>query len=246
MKTGLYRLAITGLLLCLAHTAAAQTADEIVEKHLAATGGRAALGKLTSRSMSGTISLTTPGGELSGPFELVNEAPNKARTVITLDLSALGAGKMVFEERFDGKTGYVIDSMQGNREVTGNHLDNLRNEMFPTPLLNYKERGETVELGGKETISGREAYLVILRPKSGPALRRYIDAESYLEVRFITTASGQQGDIEQTIDLLDQREVDGVKVPFAFKGTSDVQAFSVQVTKVEHNQTIDQSVFSRP
>jgi hypothetical protein len=176
----------------------------------------------------------------------VNEAPNKARTVITLDLSALGAGKMVFEERFDGKTGYVIDSMQGNREVTGNHLDNLRNEMFPTPLLNYKERGETVELGGKETISGREAYLVILRPKSGPALRRYIDAESYLEVRFITTASGQQGDIEQTIDLLDQREVDGVKVPFAFKGTSDVQAFSVQVTKVEHNQTIDQSVFSRP
>jgi hypothetical protein len=246
MKTGLYRLAITGLLLCLAHTAAAQTADEIVEKHLAATGGRAALGKLTSRSMSGTISLTTPGGELSGPFELVNEAPNKARTVITLDLSALGAGKMVFEERFDGKTGYVIDSMQGNREVTGNHLDNLRNEMFPTPLLNYKERGETVELGGKETISGREAYLVILRPKSGPALRRSIDAESYLEVRFITTASGQQGDIEQTIDLLDQREVDGVKVPFAFKGTSDVQAFSVQVTKVEHNQTIDQSVFSRP
>ncbi|HET9359950.1 MAG TPA: hypothetical protein VFO58_09375, partial [Vicinamibacterales bacterium] len=94
MKAGLSRLATVGLLLCWAHTAAAQTADEIIEKHLAAAGGRAALGKLTSRSMAGTITLSTPGGELSGPFEILSQAPNKSRTLITLDLTALGAGKM--------------------------------------------------------------------------------------------------------------------------------------------------------
>ena len=33
----------------LASRAAAQTADEVVEKHLAALGGREALGKITSR-----------------------------------------------------------------------------------------------------------------------------------------------------------------------------------------------------
>jgi hypothetical protein len=246
MKAGSCRLTVAALLFCFAHTGAAQTADDIIEKHLAASGGRAALGKLTSRSMTGTVSLSTPGGEITGPFELVNQVPNKARTVITLDLTALGAGKMVFEERFDGTTGYVIDTMQGNRELTGNHLENLRNEVFPTPFLAYKERGETVELGGKESINGRDAHLVILRPKSGPPLRRYLDAESFLEVRFITTASGQQGDVDQTIDLLDHRDVDGVRVPFQLKGTSAVQTFTVNVTTVEHNQTIDQSVFSRP
>ena len=41
--------AVTLVLSC-AQAAAAQTADEIVEKHIAAIGGRAALAKLTSRT----------------------------------------------------------------------------------------------------------------------------------------------------------------------------------------------------
>jgi hypothetical protein len=68
------------------HAAAAQTADEIVEKHLAAIGGRAALSKLTSRMMAGTIAISTPAGEFSGPIEIWNQAPNKVRTLINLDL----------------------------------------------------------------------------------------------------------------------------------------------------------------
>lgn len=247
MKAGLYRLATVGLLLCFAHTAAAQTADEIIEKHLAAIGGRAALGKLTSRSMAGTITLSTPGGELSGPFEILSQAPNKSRTLITLDLTALGAGKMIFDERFDGTTGYVIDTLQGNRDITGNQLENLKNEVFPTPFLDYKARGATVELGGKEKVGDRDAYLLTLRSKTGPATRRYIDAESYLEVRVVSMVSAPQvGDFEQTMDFLDQRDVDGLKIPFQVRGTSSFQTFTVNITKVEHGLTIDQSVFSKP
>jgi outer membrane lipoprotein-sorting protein len=242
-----YRLATVGLLLCWAHTAAAQTADEIIEKHLAASGGRAALGKLTSRSMAGTITLSTPGGELTGPFEILNQAPNKSRTLITLDLSALGAGKMVFDERFDGTTGYVIDTMQGNRDLSGNQLENLKNEVFPSPFLDYKARGVTAELGGKEKVGDRDAYLLTLRPKTGPATRRYIDAESYLEVRTISTVDAPQvGEFEQTMDFLDFREADGFKVPFQVRGTSSFQTFTVNISKVEHGLTIDQSLFSKP
>lgn len=247
MKAGLYRLATVGVLLCFAHTAAAQTADEIIEKHLAAIGGRAALGKLTSRSMAGTITLSTPGGELSGPFEILSQAPNKSRTLITLDLTALGAGKMIFDERFDGTTGYVIDTLQGNRDITGNQLENLKNEVFPTPFLDYKARGATVELGGKEKVGDRDAYLLTLRSKTGPATRRYIDAESYLEVRVVSMVSAPQvGDFEQTMDFLDQRDVDGLKIPFQVRGTSSFQTFTVNIAKVEHGLTIDQSVFSKP
>jgi hypothetical protein len=244
-----YRLATVGLLLCWAHTAAAQTADEIIEKHLTALGGRAALGKLTSRSMTGTITLSTPAGELSGPFEILNQAPNKSRTLITLDLTALGAGKMTFDERFDGTTGYVIDTMQGNRDLDGNQLENLKNEMFPTPFLDYKARGATVELSGKEKVGegNRDAFLLTLRSKSGPPTRRYIDAESYLEIRVVSMVSAPQvGDFEQTMDFLDYREADGLKVPFQVKGTSSFQTFTVNVTKVEHGLTIDQSLFSKP
>jgi len=54
------------LLLGLGRAGWAQTADEIAERHLAAIGGRDALAKLTSRSTTGTLSVTTPVGELSG------------------------------------------------------------------------------------------------------------------------------------------------------------------------------------
>jgi hypothetical protein len=72
--TKLLRLVVAvGLLVGSVHAAAAQTADEIVEKHLAAIGGRAALGKLTSRVLTGTITISTPAGEFSGPIEVMNQ-----------------------------------------------------------------------------------------------------------------------------------------------------------------------------
>src|SRR5262249_20433483 len=134
------------LLVGCTQAASAQTADEVVEKYLAAIGGREALGKLKSRTMTGTITVATPGGEVSGPVEIVNEAPNKARTLIKLDLSAFGAGQMTFDQRFNGTSGYVIDTLQGDREITGGQLEAMKNVVFPTPLLKYEETGATVEL----------------------------------------------------------------------------------------------------
>ena len=227
--------------------ASAQTADEIVERHLKALGGPAALGKLTSRSISGTITLTTPVGDLTGPIEVLSQAPNKSRQLITLDLTSLGAGQMVFDQRFDGATGFVIDSLQGNREITGAQLEMMKNERFPSTFLNYKEAGVAVKLAGKEKVGDRDAYVLILEPKSGAAVRHYFDAESYLLVRAVITVEAPQvGQFEQTTDLLDYRDVDGVKTAFQIKATSQVQNFVVTVTKVEHNVKIDPSLFVKP
>ena len=92
MRTVSRRLFAAILVLAAARSASAQTADEIIEKALSAVGGRAALAKLTSRSMTGTITLTTPGGDVSGPVEIYNKTPNKSRTVIKLDLCCEGDG----------------------------------------------------------------------------------------------------------------------------------------------------------
>ena len=247
MNTFSRSLIAAGLLVGCAQAVSAQTADEIVEKHLAAVGGRAALGKLTSRTMTGTVTLSTPAGDLSGPIQILAQTPNKSRTLITLDLSSFGAGQMTFDQRFDGTTGYVIDTLQGNRDITGSQLEAMKNGSFPSPLLNYKDGGTTVELSGKERVGERDAYLLIFTPKSGPVARQYIDAETFLAIKQVVKLDVPQiGELEQTTELLDHREVDGVKVPFRIKSSSSVQTSNVVVTKVEHNTTIDQTLFSKP
>ncbi len=102
-----------------AEVAYPQTADDIVEKHLAAIGGRAALEKVTSRVTIGTISASTPGGDLTGSIEVYNKAPNKSRTFVKIDASQFGLGQIVQDQRFNGTTGYAVDTLNGNREITG-------------------------------------------------------------------------------------------------------------------------------
>src|SRR5688572_9352167 len=237
------QLVVALLLLGWSHTAWAQTADEVIEKSLAALGGRAAHAKLKSRSATGTITLSTPAGEINGSIEVLNAAPNKSRSLIKADLSALGAGQLVLDQRFDGHSGYVLDTLQGNREMTGNQLENMRNAAFPHLFLTYKDQGTTAQLGGKEKVGDREAYVVIFDPTTGSAIRHFIDAETYLPIQtMIKVEVPQLGrEVEQTTEFLDYKEVDGVKIPFRINATSSVQNFTVTVTKVEHNVKVDES-----
>lgn len=247
MRATFTRFAVAVAVLVWSSSAAAQTVDEVIEKHLAALGGRAALAKLDSRFMVGTFTLSTPGGDVAGPIEVLNQRPNKARTLINLDLSALGAGAVRIDQRFDGTDGYVLDSMQGDRPIGGSQLETMRSSIFPTQYLDYKERGATVELKGKEKIGERDAYQLVFTSKGGSPVRQYFDAETFLPVRIVMNVEVPgMGMLDQTSDFSDMREVDGVKVPFLVKSSSAVQSFSITVTRVEHNGTVDQTLFVKP
>jgi zinc protease len=248
MKTATAGLALACALLLPTTLAWSQTIDEVIERSITAQGGRAALAKLKSRSTTGTIVFATPGGELSGTIEVLNAAPNKIRTLVKADLSAVGAGQLVIDQRFDGSSGYVLDTMQGNREITGDQLLNLKNGSFPHPFLNYKDMGTTAELLGKEKVGDREAFVVNFDPATGSAVKEYIDAETYLPIKVIVRMNIPQfgGELEQTNEFSDYRNVDGIKLPFKLRSTSSVQNFNVTITKVEHNGTVDQSLFSKP
>jgi hypothetical protein len=241
------RLILALLVLGWSAVASAQTVDEVVEKHLAALGGRAALAKLESRLMIGTITLSTPGGEVSGSIEALAARPNRQRTLIKIDLAPVGAGEVTVDQRFDGTDGYMLDSLQGNRPITGSQLETMRAAVFPTQFLDYKERGAVVELKGKEKLGDTEAFVLVFTPKSGAPVRQYIDAVTFLPRRMIGTVEVPgMGALDQTSDFLEQRDVDGVKVPFLVKSSSAAQSFTVTVTRVEHNVKVDPALFVKP
>src|SRR6185295_7928833 len=105
------------LILFVPVAALAQTADDVITRHIAALGGREALARVTSRKTTGTVTLVLPAGEISGPFEGYYKAPNKSRAYMKIDASSLGAGEMIIEQKFDGTNGYLLNSLQGDAEM---------------------------------------------------------------------------------------------------------------------------------
>ena len=243
------QLVVAVVVLLMGHTASAQqSATDVIERSLTALGGRAAHSKLQSRSATGTIALTTPAGDIAGTLELLNAAPNKTRMLLKADLSALGAGELVVDQRFDGHVGYVLDSLQGNREITGNQLDNMKNSSFPHPFMDFKDRGTSAQLAGKESVGGRDAYVVVFDPASGSQVRNYIDAESYLPIKSVMKVDIPQlgQEVEQTTEFFDYKDVDGIKIPFRIKTSSSIQSITITLTGVTHNVKVDDALFVKP
>ena len=165
--------------------ALAQTVDDVVEKHLSAMGGRAALAKLETRVATGTISVSAQGADITGPMEIYTKAPNKTRSYFKLDLTPFGGSEMIVDQRCDGKVAFAMNSLQGDREITGNQLQNMINADFPSALLRYKEAGAKVELVGKEKVGDRDTIVLLYTPKAGSAAKQYFDAETYMLLRAV-------------------------------------------------------------
>jgi outer membrane lipoprotein-sorting protein len=244
-----YALALTFAIGAVASTsggAAVQTADEVIEKHLAALGGRSALEKLTTRRATGTVTITTPNGNLAGPIEISNKSPNKTLALMTLDLSAVGVSDtMTLQQKFDGTAGWMINSLQGDTPITGNQLENMRNATFPSPLLNYKGAGTRVELLPRATVAGTEYLALRLTPKSGSVVTHYLDPSTYLVMRSAAKVNSPDfGDLDNTSEISDYRDVSGIKVPFHVVNANQAQSITIKIDKVEHNVPLDDAIFS--
>lgn len=237
----------TAIALCLAAPAAAQTADEVVEKHLAAMGGRAAMAKLTTQVAKGTVSVSTPAGNIGGTIESSRKAPNKSRTFMVLDLSQFGQSDAVIDQRCDGTSGWVGNSLQGDQDLSGSPLQSMLNNTFPTPLLDYKAAGGKVELAGKDSVGGRPAVIVVHTPKAGTPTKYFVDAETYVLVRAVTTIEAPgAGAIEQTSEPGDYRDVDGIKVAFSVAITNPAQSLTITMSSVAFNAPVDDAIFAKP
>jgi outer membrane lipoprotein-sorting protein len=230
-----------------ATVAAQNTADEVVDKHFAALGGRAAIAKITSRRATGKVAITTPTGDLPGTIELTAKAPNKTRALIKLDLTAAGMpDPMVIDQKFDGTAAWVLNSMQGDTAITGNRLDNMRNNAFPSPLMNYRAAGATLELLPRELVGGKQLIVLRLSPKLGSSVKMYFDPETFMLVRtWAKVTDPELGELEQTSEVSDYRDVGGVKVPFKVINANNVQTVTVTLEKVEHNVAIDDAMFTK-
>jgi hypothetical protein len=116
------------------------------------------------------------------------------------------------------------------------------------PLVDYKAKGNTVELLGKEPVEGTDAYKLKLTLKNGNVRTIFIDAENYLELKTESkrTVRGTEMELEGTPG--DYKMVEGVMYPFTMENGAKGSAQKGKLTmeKIEVNPTIDETRFAMP
>ena len=220
----------------------AQTADDIIAKNIQARGG---MDKLKAVKSIKTTATMTMGPGMEAPGVMVQKRPEMARLEFTIQgLTAVQA--------YDGSKAWQIMPFMGKKDAELMSADEAK-EMEETadldgPLVDYKAKGNSVELLGKEKVEGTDAYKLKVTLKNGDVQTQYIDADSFLEIKEETsrTVRGTERDVESSIG--DYKEVDGIIFPFAVesgvKGTDQKQ--KITISKIELNVPADDAMFKMP
>jgi outer membrane lipoprotein-sorting protein len=236
------RKALPGLLLtaALAAPAAAQTVDELIAKSLEARGGLDKLKAVQAVRMTGRMSM--------GPMELPMVIEMKRPASFRADITVQGT---LAVQAYDGTTGWGISPM-GTGQAEALPADAAK-EMadqadLDGPLVDYKAKGNQVELLGKEKVEGSDVYKLKVTKKDGDIEYHFLDAESYLPVRIEAKRMVRGTEIEGESTIGDYKEAGGVLWPYsiqnAAKGRPEKQ--SITVEKVEVNPAIDDARFKMP
>ena len=222
--------------------ATAQTLDEIVAKHLAARGGRDALAAVKTLRMTGHAN-GGPGREAIVRREIAR--PGRIRT------------EFVFQGTtgiyaFDGTKGWRVSPLDGSLDAEPLPDDeaaaSAEQADIEGPLVDWKAKGNTVDLVGTKTLPGGPAHELKVTLKSGAVRRVFVDTASGFIVRTESTRRVRGHDLELDTDFGDYRKTDGVAFPYSIEGgvRGRPRRLRITVDSVEVNPKLDDARFQMP
>jgi len=235
-------LPVLAVLYCLVSARSqAQTADEIIAKNVAARGGLERLHAIKTLRVTGRFS----HGGFRATFVQENKRDDKVREEVILQ-------GMAQVQAYDGHSAWQINPFGGRKDPKLMSEDDAKPLILDAdlegPLVDYQRKGHTAEFVGRDPVEGTDCYKIKLTLNNGDVRYYYLDADSYLEIKF-ETQTKVRGTVQYNETMLgDYEPVDGVYFPFSIEtaetGTEDWSRFRVE--KVEPNIALEDSRFSSP
>ena len=211
------------------------TADQLLEKYVNALGGSAAVDKVTTRVMKGTIDFSGK----SFPIDIYCKAPDER-----ISFTHMPEGDSV--TAFNGHEGWLGMPGRPIREMHGSDLEGASIDANMHLATQLKEMFTQKRVRGTEKIGDQEAYQVVGQREGKPPIRLYFDQQSGLLVRLIRYGDTALGLLPTQIDYTDYRDVSGVKVPYRWTLSRPGGRFTIQVSEVQQNVPVDDAKFVKP
>lgn len=223
--------------------------EQIIDTYLENIGGTEALSALKGHKI--TAEVDAQG--MTIPLEMYFMKDGRMVTKFTFQ------GMEITQGAFDGETSWSTNFMSMKPEkADAEDSENAKRSShdYPDPFLNYKDKGYTVELLGKETVEGVECFKVKLT--KNPML---VDGEDHENVEFyyfdtetvVPIQSEQEilsGEMKGQVALTvysDYQEVEGIYFPFSITYKSkDGDGQTIEFDTMELNPEVDETIFEFP
>jgi outer membrane lipoprotein-sorting protein len=217
--------------------------DEVLAAYHEARGGEEAWKAVESMRMSCLMQMG--GGAMEAPVMIEFKRPNKVRVEITFQgMTGINA--------YDGETGWMIMPFMGKtepEELADDQLKDLQEQAeFEGLLVNYEEKGHTVELIGEEEVEGTPAYKLKITKANGDIVYTYLDSEYFLEFKSETKRMVQGNEVEVSSISGDYKEVDGLVIPHSIEvsfGNMPAQQV-ITIEKIEFGVELPDDRFIMP
>jgi hypothetical protein len=224
----------------------AQTADDIINKNINATGGVDKWSKVYSIKYSGNYVMGP--GMLAPVSEVDMSKPFKG---YYQDFSWQG---MTSKQAMRADSGWNYNPFGGKREsdpLSPNDIRSINLSCDPQGMLfNYKQKGYTVDYLGTDDMDGTDVYKLRLTTKEGDMVYYYIDAETYYILKTVDRVKLKDKEEKSYVTFSDFRTTDyGVVVPFSAQRVDEngnEQGGPVVYTKVIVNGPLDAAIFNEP
>jgi photosynthetic reaction center cytochrome c subunit len=210
-------------------------ADQLLEKYIQAIGGTAAIDKINSRVMKGTINV---GGK-SMPIDIYAKDPDKR-----ISFAHTPEGDSV--TAFNGHEGWLGLTGRPLREMHGPDLDGAAMDADLHFATHLKSMFTESRVSGTANIGDHETYVVVGQREGKTPVRLYFDQQTSLLVRLVRFGETALGELQTQIDYSDYRNVDGVKIPFQWTLARPNGIFTIQLSDVQQNVPVDDSKFVKP
>lgn len=212
----------------------AQTAEEIVAKHIEAIGGADAWRKVNSVRMEG--SLQVQGAELQVVQTILNGKGTRQEFTVA------------------GMTGYMIitptagwnfqpfNGQTSPEPMTSEDIAKSQSELDAQGvLIDYAAKGHTIEYLGKDDVDGTECFKIKVNVKGEDPQTMYFDTKNYLLIRQVSKQSRNGQEVEVTTNYSNYEKLpEGI----LFAKSITLPFGELNVSKVTINGSIDESIFA--
>jgi hypothetical protein len=210
-----------------------QSLDEIIKKHIDASGGKDNWSKIKSLRTTCTMK--------QGGSEILITISQMDKQAFRQDIEVAGMTGYQILTKTEGWSFMPFQGQTKPEPMTKDDVKSGQDDLaIQDEFITYKELGKKIELLGKEDIEGMECFKVKMTNKDGQENTFFMDTESYYVIKKVSKIKANGKEMESTTSFSNFEKLpEGIIYPMAISsewGTADV-------IKVDVNPIFEPSLF---